>query len=665
MKHIFFSIVFIFNALWVANAQDSLPPLPAENDYYKILKIPVPEGIVLEVGGVATLPDGSIGISTRRGDVWVIENPYQSNPNYRKFATGLHEILGLVYRDGAFYCAQRGELTKLLDRNGDGVADRYETVYSWPISGHYHEYSFGPKLLGDGTFMVTGNVSFGDPDWWAGKSSVPWRGWAMNITEDGKMTPYAAGLRSPCGIGTYKGAFFYGDNQGDWMGSGFITHLEKGDFCGHPASLAWADRPESPVKMRKSTVFASVDPRDNPNQKPEYIRDEPMTTLYEFGKKNPGIGVKSPSVWLPHGVLGVSTSEILEETANGAFGPFTGQLLVGDQGMSKIARVFLEQVNGEYQGASFDFRSGFKSGVLRMAWGNDKSLVVGGTNRGWGSTGKEPYGLERLVWTGQTPFEMKAVRAMADGFEIEFTTPVDRATAENLDNYAVTGYVYKYHPVYGSPLVNFKSHNVLGAKVNSDGTRVRIVVDSLREGYIHDIRPEGVRSATGGYPLLHGAAYYTLNAIPQGPKADFPLTMPKPKTAPTETPEDAGVAVNTPDNQMKEARPGGAVNKAKTDEKPKKATEPAKPAKPAINEKEVQALLVKHTCNACHKTAERAVGPAFTEIAKRKYSTSKIVALVHNPQPQNWPDYTPMAPMSHVPKQDIEKIAVWINSLKK
>ncbi|MEY3238667.1 MAG: hypothetical protein RIR11_105, partial [Bacteroidota bacterium] len=49
----------------------------------------------------------------------------------------------------------------------------------------------------------------------------------------------------------------------------------------------------------------------------------------------------------------------------------------------------------------------------------------------------------------------------------------------------------------------------------------------------------------------------------------------------------------------------------------------------------------------------------------RKYSTQKIVSLVQNPQPQNWPDYTPMAPMAHVPKKDIEKIAVWINTLRK
>ena len=108
-----------------------------ENDYYKIVKVPIPEGIVLEVGGMVTLPNSDIAVATRRGDVYIIENPTATKPSYRKFASGLHEVLGLAYKDGSLYCAQRGELTKLVDTNGDGKADRYETVYAWPLSRPY------------------------------------------------------------------------------------------------------------------------------------------------------------------------------------------------------------------------------------------------------------------------------------------------------------------------------------------------------------------------------------------------------------------------------------------------------------------------------------------------------------------------------------------------
>lgn len=514
----------------------SAQTLPTEDDYFKIITLPVPEGVKLEVGGLTTLPNGNIAVSTRRGEVWTIENPYLLNgtmPHYQRFASGLHEILGLAYKDGSLYCAQRGELTKLSDRNGDGRADRYETVYAWPLSGHYHEYSFGPKIAPDGSFFVTANVAFGNIEWWRGESRVPWRGWTMHITPDGKMEPWATGMRSPCGIGMINGEFFYADNQGDWVGSGALVQVNKGDFTGHPAGLRWSGLPESPVKVRLEDIYSRVDPRLTPPggvaNKPENIADEMPKPLFEVAKEVPGI--KLPAVFLPHGILGQSTSEIVEDTTGGSFGPFAGQLFIGDQAHSKISRVFLEKVKGIYQGASFAFREGFQSGVLRMCWGRDGSMFVGQTNRGWGSTGKDPYGLQRLLWTGETPFEMKAVRAMPDGFEIEFTQPVDKKSAADLESYKITGFIYKYHPVYGSPIVNDKSCPVWGAVVSKDGLKVRIVVDSLREFYIHEIKVEGVRSYQDNNPLLHNTAYYTLNAIPDGDKLNIPRPAPKPVKA--------------------------------------------------------------------------------------------------------------------------------------
>ena len=74
--------------------------------------------------------------------------------------------------------------------------------------------------------------------------------------------------------------------------------------------------------------------------------------------------------------------------------------------------------------------------------------------------------------------------------------------------------------------------------------------------------------------------------------------------------------------------------------------------------------MAKHTCLACHQTNKRQVGPAYAEVAKRKYSNEKIVELIYKPQPQNWPEYaTEMAPMPQVPRTDALKIAAWINSL--
>jgi hypothetical protein len=43
---------------------------------------------------------------------------------------------------------------------------------------------------------------------------------------------------------------------------------------------------------------------------------------------------------------------------------------------------------------------------------------------------------------------------------------------------------------------------------------------------------------------------------------------------------------------------------------------------------------------------------------------AEMEALIVMPKPENWPDYTPMAPMGHVPRTDIRKLAAWINTRK-
>ena len=518
----------------LAGAEEALPR--TLDHYYHIAPLPVPEGIELEVGGLATLPNGNLGVVTRRGGLYIIENPTGEGggPHFRLFASGLHEALGLAWKPdqhgGAFYTAQRGELTKLADTDGDGHADSYKTIRSWPLSGHYHEYAFGPVFAPNGDMFVTLNVAFGigNRGWWRGESPVPWRGWALRIRQDGTMLPWATGLRSPAGYGMVDGELFYAENQGDWVGSGFITHLQRGDFAGHPAGLAWSEHPQSPVELTEDALYEFVAPRFSPpNQrpiKPENIEDEPLVTLASAAALLPGF--KLPAVWMPHGVLGTSTSEILVDNTEGRFGPFAGQLLVGDQGQSIVSRVFLEQVNGVYQGAALPFLSGFSSGVLRLAWGNDGSLYVGQTSRGWGSRGGEMFGLARVVWRNRVPFEMNAVRAMPDGFEIEFTKPVAAELAANPHSYQITSFIYKYHVVYGSPVVDDRRHRVLGAVVSEDGYRVRLAVEGLRRHYIHEIQLSDIRAAEDGAPPLHRSAYYTLNELPAGE----PMPLPKKAT---------------------------------------------------------------------------------------------------------------------------------------
>lgn len=464
-----------------------------EAEFYKIIDVPIPEDVKLEVGGLALTDDDKLGVSTRRGELWVIDKPYSKSPAYTRFAHGLHEPLGLNFKDNSFYLSQRGELSRLEDKNGDGKADVYQTIYSWPLSGNYHDYSYGPKFKKNGNMLVTLNLS------WIGHgaSLSKWRGWLLEITPEGEMTPIATGLRSPSGFELNADEdVFYTENQGDWVGSGRMTHLEKGDFAGNPEGLVWSGEPNSPLKLKM-----------------EDIEKESGLSLYEYSKKIPEM--KAPAIWFPHTIQGISTSDLIYDTTGGKFGPFEGQLFVGDQGHSKVMRVFMEKVNGVYQGASFNFVEGFSSGILRMIWGSDNSMFVGMTSRGWSSTGKKEYGLQRLVWNGKVPFEIKTMKAMDDGFELEFTKPVNKIIAAKPESYQITSFNYKYHFNYGSPIVNQQKGLVKNVEISEDGLTARLKVDGMRLGFIHQLKANTLKSK-GGEHLLHDTGYYTLNEVPGG-----------------------------------------------------------------------------------------------------------------------------------------------------
>ncbi|WP_439555605.1 c-type cytochrome, partial [Dyadobacter sp.] len=122
-----------------------------------------------------------------------------------------------------------------------------------------------------------------------------------------------------------------------------------------------------------------------------------------------------------------------------------------------------------------------------------------------------------------------------------------------------------------------------------------------------------------------------------------------------ETPATAPVASATPAAPGDSAKAGDTAA-APAAEAPAAAAAPKRKPVPA----DVSALLNKHACFACHQAYDKVIGPAYSDVAKKKYSADEIVALVHSPKPEHWPGFPPMAPMAHVPKADIVVIANWI-----
>ncbi len=464
-----------------------------EADYYRMLTFPFSEERPLEVGAMACLSDGRMMIGTRTGDIFVVENAYADDPakaTFKLWARGIAQPLGLLEHEGWIYTAQRGELTRMRDIDGDDRADEFENVCDdWEISGNYHEYNFGPRLTPDGKMWITLNKPFGGEPY--GKAH--WRGWAVRIDPNtGVMEPMCTGLRSPAGVQVSPwGDVFYTDNQGEWCNASKLSHLEFGEFHGHPHGLVTREKAGEPFRSIANPVSGT------------YMKD--------LQEQVPAF--KMPAVWFPYDKMGKSPSGMCWDTSDGEFGPFQDQLFVADQHHASVMRVCLEEVDGHWQGACIEFREGFDCGITRIAWGKDHSLFVGMTNAGWSGKGTRPWGLQRLVWTGKTPFEIHTVRATPDGFALTFTQPIDPEIADDPSNYRMESYTYKLESRYGGPEADKKNVEVMAASPGQDGRSVRLQVAGLRAGYVHEMHMPALRSADGS-ELLHSAAYYTLVNIP-------------------------------------------------------------------------------------------------------------------------------------------------------
>lgn len=484
------------SGLWAAEPARK----PVEDDYYRLVRFPVDERRVLEASALEFLPQGKLAVATRRGQIYLLEGYLADKPDevyYKLFAEGLHEILGLAWwpkpggaaSEGALYCVQRGEVTRIQDTNGDNRADLFETVADgWALTGDYHEYNFGSKFDRDGNLWVvlclTGSSS----------SAGLYRGWCLRVSHDGKVVPTCSGIRSPGGIGANAvGDLFYTDNQGPWNGACSLKWLRPGSFQGNPTGNKWYSATEGVIGPKPT------DPQSGSRMMVE-------------AKKIPQL--EPPAVYFPYGKMGQSASGVACDRSGGEFGPFAGQMFVGDQTHSTVMRVFLEQVQGHYQGACFPFRGNFGSGSLSLEFAPDGSLFVGGTSRGWGSRGTQPYSLDRVIWTGRTPFEVQEMRAQRDGFVLNFTDQVDAATASDPNSYRLSTYTYIYQQQYGSPEVDPTTPAITKIEASPDGRSVRLFVETIQEGHVHELHLDGVRSA-GGLPVLHPVAYYTLNYLPQ------------------------------------------------------------------------------------------------------------------------------------------------------
>lgn len=434
-----------------------------------------PDDFQPRIGGIDFLSEDEMVVCTwdSLGPVYLVSNFRSENPadiQVKLIASGLAEPLGIKVVDGDIYVLQKQELTKLIDHDDDGVIDEYQTVSdNWKVSANFHEFAFGLAYK-DGYFygaLATAILPGGA----SAQPQIPDRGKVIKISkETGEVEFISSGLRTPNGIGIgVDGEIFVCDNQGDWLPASKVNHVRKGAWFGSH----------------------SVDPEGTKDM----VQDEPV-------------------VWLPQDEIGNSPSTPLFMDK----GPYIGQMIHCEVTHGGVKRVFVEKVNDNYQGVVFRFSQGIEAGVNRMAWAPDGSLLLGGigVSGNWGQTGKLGYGLQRMVYNGQSVFEMLKVNARSNGFEVEFTEPIKAGQQISPEDFLIEQYYFKPTENYGGPKLGLTEMKPKTFYLSDDRKKVFFELDGLKEKHVVYFRIVNPFVSEQDHELWTTEAWYTLTAIPQG-----------------------------------------------------------------------------------------------------------------------------------------------------
>ncbi len=395
-----------------------------------------PYGALFFFGGVDFLSDGSAMLCTMMGDVWKVtgltNDPKQvpANVQWKRYATGLHQALGLIVVDDIPYVLGRDMITKLHDRNNDDEADYYECFSNaYVTSPAGHDFICDIQRDKEGNFYIaSGNQGL------------------VRISPDGQQADViATGIRNPDGLGIFPdGRLTVPCSQGNWT----------------PASMVCA----VPNKLPANGVM------------PHFGYPGPK------GEKTPDL----PLFYLPRGLDNSSGGQTFVDSDR--WGPMQQHLVHYSYGAAAAFLVLDSIVNDRHQGTIVPIPGDFRSGVHRGRVNPiDGQLYVAGMN-GWTCFAPDDGCFQRIRYTG-TPVQVPVgIHTWQNGVTVEFALPVDPKVAGDLKKQFAQAWNYRYSRAYGSPEFSPSQRGVKGhdhvpitsVHIQPDGKTVFLEMPSLQ-----------------------------------------------------------------------------------------------------------------------------------------------------------------------------------------
>lgn len=402
------------------------------------------------------------------GDVWRVRGIASADGTltWQRIASGLFQPLGIKVIKGVIYVGCRDRIVKLVDLNGDGMTDRYDTFNDdHQVTEHFHEFAMGLET------DAAGNIFYAKSARHALPAVVPHHGTLLKVTPDGQTTTIVAnGFRAANGVCVEDdGTFWVTDQEGHWNPKNRINHVRQGGFYGN--------------------MFGYHDVTDS--------SDSAMIP---------------PAMWITN-AFDRSPAELVRVKSE-KWSPIDGALLELSYGEGRVHLVLTEPAAGALgkQGVSQgglvalpipDLPTGIMRGRFSSADGQFYACGL----YAWAGNRQHPGGFFRVRRTEKPLTIPVGLHAQPGSLSLDFAVPLG-ATATTPKAWKVRAWDLERTKKYGSEHLNERDLPVASATLSSDGLRVTLGVPDLGPTWCYSL--QWSTEAADGTPIkgvLHGTLH--------------------------------------------------------------------------------------------------------------------------------------------------------------
>jgi cytochrome c2 len=357
----------------------------------------------VRLADLAFFSDGRAAAVTFDGDVWVVSGLAGElrEVTWRRFASGLHEPLGICIRNGELFVFDRNGIWHLHDTDGNGEADVHELFCNaFTQTAETREYANGIRAAPDGSFVIAKGGQQGTT---TGKQN----GTVLRVSPDGETaTVIGWGLRQPfIGVHPRSGLVTASDQQGNYVPATPLHIIREGQFYGFISMLLPKEQYPAPIA-------------------------EPLT-------------------WIPHAINASGAGQVWLTEAK--MGPLNDGLIHLGYYRAEIFRVLLNERATRTQAAVVSLTRDLEFAPLNGALNPlDGQLYLAGFQI-WGTVAKQVSGLARLRYTGAPSTLPRQLVAMDKGILLRFDVPLEVRRAADAASFSAERWNYLRTANYGSP----------------------------------------------------------------------------------------------------------------------------------------------------------------------------------------------------------------------